>query len=121
MATAAPIVTPTVAEAAAAFLDTCAAASTRRSYTQTMNRLSAAHGTVPVTALDAEVLQELLTASWGGSAPATWTRHLATLGSFAAYAVRRRWLEADAATGLQRRKEIVDRTRSIDARAATAV
>ena len=64
--------------------------------------------------MDGETLQELFTTSWDGAAPATWNRHLATLGSFTAYAVRRRWLEADPATGLQRRKEIIDRTRSID-------
>ena len=71
------------------------------------------HGTAPVTALDGETLRELLTSSWDGAAPATWNRHLATLGSFIAYAVRRRWLETDPAAGLQRRKEIIDRTRSI--------
>jgi site-specific recombinase XerD len=98
MAAPVPIVVPTVAEAAAAFLDTCAAASTRRSYTQTMTRLTAAHGPEPVTALDAEALQKLLTAAWDGAAPATWNRHLATLGSFTTYAVRRRWLDADPAT-----------------------
>jgi hypothetical protein len=53
-----------VAEAAAAFLDTCTAPSTRRSYTQTMTRLIAGHGTAPVTALDGETLRELLTTSW---------------------------------------------------------
>jgi site-specific recombinase XerC len=114
MAATVPVVVPTVAEAAAAFLDTCTAPSTRRSYTQTMTRLIAGHGTAPVTALDGETLRELLTTSWDGAAPATWNRHLATLGSFTAYAVRRRWLEVDPATGLQRRKEIIDRTRRID-------
>jgi len=117
MATAVPSATPTVAEAAATFLDTCTASSTRRSYAQTMTRLTAAHSTALVTTLNTETLRELLTATWDGAAPATWNRHLATLGSFTAYAVRRRWLEADPATGLQRRKEIVDRTRSIDAAA----
>ena len=114
MATTVPVVVPTVAEAAVAFLDTCTAPGTRRSYTQTMTRLITGHGTAPVTALDGETLRELLTTSWDGAAPATWNRHLATLGSFTAYAVRRRWLETDPATGLQRRKEIIDRTRSID-------
>ena len=81
MATTVPIVVPTVTEAAAAFLDTCTAPSTRRSYTQTMTRLTTGHGTAPVTALDGETLRELLTTSWSGAAPATWNRHLATLGS----------------------------------------
>ena len=90
MATTVPTAMPTVAEAAAAFLDTCTAVSTRRSYAQTMTRLTATHGPERVTALDTEALQELLTASWDGAAPATWNRHLATLGSFTAYAVRRR-------------------------------
>jgi hypothetical protein len=64
MAATVPVVVPTVAEAAAAFLDTCTAPSTRRSYTQTMTRLIAGHGTAPVTALDGETLRELLTTSW---------------------------------------------------------
>jgi hypothetical protein len=45
MAATVPIVVPTVAEAAAAFLDTYTAPSTRRSYTQTMTRLTTGHGT----------------------------------------------------------------------------
>ena len=77
MAATVPIVVPTVAEAAAAFLDTCTAPGTRRSYTQTMTRLITGHGTAPVTALDGETLRELLTTSWSGAAPATWNRHLA--------------------------------------------
>ena len=46
--------------------------------------------------------------SWDGAAPATWDRHLATLGSFTTYTVRRRWREVDPAIGLQRRKETVE-------------
>lgn len=114
VAAAVPVVVPAVAEAAAAFLATCTAASTRRSYAQTMNRLTAAHGTAPVTALDAAALEDLLAAHWDTAAPATWNRHLATLGSFTAYAARWRWLDVDPAAGLQRRKETVDRTRAID-------
>ncbi len=57
MTTTVPIVVPTVAEAAAAFLDTCTAPSIRRSYTQTMTRLTTGHGTAPVTALDGETLR----------------------------------------------------------------
>ena len=68
MAATVPIVVPTVAEAAAAFLDTCTAPGTRRSYTQTMTRLITGHGTAPVTALDGETLRELLTTSWDGAA-----------------------------------------------------
>src|SRR5664280_399696 len=115
MATAVPSATPTVAEAAATFLDTCTASSTRRSYAQTMTRLTAAHSTALVTTLNTETLRELLTATWDGAAPATWNRHLATLRSFTAFARRRGWMTIDPAGVLERRTEPADRTKAIAA------
>lgn len=106
--------TPRIADATAAFLDRCGVATTRRSYTQTMTRLTAVHGHQPVSILDRDVLAGLLTDTWGAAAPATWNRHLATLRSFVAYARRQRWLADDPTSGIERRKETIDRTRSID-------
>ena len=67
------------------------AASSRRSYAQTLSRLVA----------------------WGACAPATWNRHVATARSFVAFCHRRGWLVADVAVGVDRRREPADRTRAI--------
>ena len=54
-----------------------------------------------------------MTAAWDGCAPATWNRHVATVGSFTGYCRRRRWLTDDLAAGLDRRVEPADRTKAI--------
>ncbi|MDQ2804266.1 MAG: hypothetical protein M3Y41_16895 [Pseudomonadota bacterium] len=72
----------TIADAAEAFLHRDMAATTRRSYTQTMNRLTVAHSAVPVGMLDGATLDAFTAAAWGQCAPATWNRHVATLRSF---------------------------------------
>ena len=79
----------TVAEAAEGFLARPMPATTRRSYTQTIGRLSAAHGELAVSALDASTLDRFTTRCWGACAPATWNRHVATLRSFTAHACER--------------------------------
>lgn len=108
-----PVVAPTVAKAAAAFLATCAA-STHRSYTQTMTRLTAAHGIAPVTALDA-------TAFGGPARHALGHRGAGDLEpapghSRLVHRLRRPPALARRRPGrrVQRRKETVDRTRAID-------
>jgi site-specific recombinase XerD len=72
----------TISDAAEAFLRRDMAATTRRSYTQTINRLTAEHGAVPVGTLDGAILDAFTAAAWGQCAPATWNRHVATLRSF---------------------------------------
>lgn len=104
---------PTVAEAAEAFLARAMPPTTRRSYGQTMARLVAAHGDLPLDALDSGALERLTEAQWGQRAPATWNRHVATLRSFASFARRRGWLIEDPAAVLERRHEPVDGTRAI--------
>ena len=103
----------TVAEAADAFLARSMAATTRRSYTQTMRRLSAAYGDHPMATLDGTVLDRFATAAWGACAPATWNRHVATLRSFTAFSKRRGWITEDPAAVLERRREPEDRTKAI--------
>ena len=105
----------TIADAAEAFLQRDMAATTRRSYTQTINRLTAEHGTLALGALDGATLDTFTAAAWGQCAPATWNRHVATLRSFTAFARRRGWLTADPASVLERRTEPADRTRAIAA------
>jgi integrase len=100
--------------AAAAFLaQPSLAASTRRSYQQTLDRLERELGA-------AQLLEDLtveavaaVCAAWSRCAPATWNRHVATLGSFVAYCHRHRWLTTDLAGELERRPEPADRTKAI--------
>ena len=55
----------TIADAAEAFLQRDMAATTRRSYTQTINRLTAEHGTLALGALDGATLNAFTAAAWG--------------------------------------------------------
>ncbi len=105
----------TVTDAAEAFLARNMPATTRRSYTQTMSRLVAAHGDLPLSALDGPLLDSLTVDAWGGCAPATWNRHVATLRSFTVFARRKGWLADDPAAVLERRGQPADRTKAIPA------
>jgi integrase/recombinase XerC/integrase/recombinase XerD len=103
----------TIADAADAFLARDMAMTTRRSYAQTMDRLAAEHGVLPVAALDGATLDAFTAATWGRCGPATWNRHVATLRSFTAFARRHGWLAGDPAAVLERRTEPADRTKAI--------
>jgi integrase len=54
-----------------------------------------------------------VTGAWGGRAPATWNRHVATVRSFLGFCRRRRWLVDDLAVDLEHRPEPADRTKAI--------
>jgi integrase len=71
-------------EATAAFLaQPDLAASTRRSYQQTLGRLEREFGAdQQLTTLTAEQMTAAVTGTWAGRAPATWNRHVATIRSF---------------------------------------
>jgi len=107
----------TVRDASDAFLDRSMAATTRRSYTQTLSRLVAAHGAAELSTLDGATLDAFTTAAWGQCAPATWNRHIAALRSFTTFARRNGWTAEDPAAVLERRKESADRTKAIPAAA----
>jgi integrase len=90
------------------------AASTRRSYQQTLARLERALGSdQPSVNLTTDQVTASVTAAWGGCAPATWNRHVATIRSFTSYCRRHRWLTDDLTAGLDRRVEPADRTKAI--------
>ena len=90
------------------------AVSSRRSYAQTLNRLASDLGVASALAtLDAGALDNAVQGAWGGCAPATWNRHVATARSFVAFCRRRGWLAADVAVGVDRRREPAGRTRAI--------
>jgi integrase len=105
----------TLAGAAAAFLaQPSLARSTRRSYDQTLTRLvHELGGDRPLCALTVEAVTLAVTVAWGGRAPATWNRHVATVRSFLGFCRRRRWLGEELAGDLERRPEPVDRTKAI--------
>jgi len=103
----------TVTDAADAFLARATAPTTRRSYGQTMNALTAAYGDRPLDALDGPAVAELAADSWGTLAPATWNRHVATLRSFTAFCRRTGRLQVDLCAGLERRPEKTDRTKAV--------
>jgi integrase len=102
-------------EAAAAFLaQPDLAASTRRSYRQTLGRLERELGADRLLAtLTADQVTGAVTAAWAGRAPATWNRHVATVRSFFGFCRRRRWLVDDLTVDLERRPEPADRTKAI--------
>jgi len=69
------------------------AASSRRSYAQTLNRLAAELGPgLELSVLEVDQLGAAVERAWGGCAPATWNRHVATTRSFVAFCRRRGWL-----------------------------
>lgn len=103
----------TVADAAEAFLARSMPETTRRSYGQTMKRLTRVHGDLPLPTLDGAILDNFVSEAWDPCAPATWNRHVATLRSFTAYARRRGWIVEDPAVVLERRREPDDRTKAI--------
>jgi site-specific recombinase XerD len=104
----------TLAAAAAAFLaQPSLARSTRRSYDQTLTRLVHELGDQPLSTLTAEAVTLAVTDAWGGRAPATWNRHVATARSFLGFCRRRHWLGENLAADLERRPEPVDRTKAI--------
>jgi integrase len=104
-----------LAAAAVAFLaQPSLAASTRRSYQQTLDRLARELGAAQLLEdLTVEAVTAAVSAAWSRCAPATWNRHVATVGSFVAYCRRRRWLTSDLAGDLERRPEPADRTKAI--------
>jgi len=90
------------------------AASSRRSYAQTLNRLAAdLGGDRALAGIAAHQIDAALERAWGACAPATWNRHVATARSFVAFCRRRCWMSGDAAVGVERRREPADRTRAI--------
>jgi hypothetical protein len=82
----------TVAAAAAAFLaQPSLARSTRRSYEQTLTRLvHELGGDRRLSTLTVEAVRVAGTTAWGGRAPATWNRQVATVRSFLGFCRRRR-------------------------------
>ncbi len=106
---------PALTDAVDAFLaQPDLAASSRRSYAQTLVRLKAQLGPErPLDRVGTREVERAVREAWGQAAPATWNRHVATLRSFDGFCQRRGWPAAAIADGLERRREPADRTRAI--------
>jgi site-specific recombinase XerD len=89
------------------------AASSRRSYAQTLRRLAVELGADRRLGDVADELGAAVGRAWGGCAPATWNRHVATTRSFVAFCGRRGWLSSGLEVRVERRREPADRTRAI--------
>ena len=102
-------------EAVAAFLaQPDLAASTRRSYQQTLDRLERELcPDRPLAGLTTDQVTAAVAGVWRGRAPATWNRQVATTRSFLGFCRRRRWVIEDLAVDLERRPEPADRTKAI--------
>src|SRR5215213_7477635 len=104
-----------LSDAAAAFLaQPSLPRSPRRSYDQTLTRLiRELDSDRPLSTLTVETVTVAVTTAWGGQAPATWNRQVATVRSFLGFCQRRRWLVDDLTGDLERRPEPAYRTKAI--------
>lgn len=94
------------------------ASSTRRVYRITLGALAAELGAdTPLGDVTTDDLQRHLVDRYTTTTPSTFNRQVATLGSFFAWAVRRRLLAADPTEGLERRKERRTERQAIQQRA----
>ncbi len=97
-----------------AFLAQPRPATTARTYTRTLERLAGELGRDrPLNGITDGELADAASALWGGLAPRTWNRHLATTGSFLAWCRRHGWPAGNLALRADRRAAAEDDTRVI--------
>jgi len=89
-----------------------------RAYRQVLERLAVELGVdaaaAPLHALDTQALEDATRRLWGGLAPATWNRNLASVRSFLRWANRNHGqTPAPLELALARRREPADRTRAV--------
>jgi integrase len=89
------------------------APSTRRSYSMTLETIARELGADTRLPLDAGELEAVAKRCWMDAMPSTWNRQLATLRSFQRELARQGLTLSVPALALSRRRERVDRTRSI--------
>lgn len=105
---------PTWKQATDAFLGRSLAASSRRVYRLTLDRLGSVLDTgSPLVEVTGQRLAEALQTAYPKAAPASWNRHLATVRSFTAFAQRQGWLDADLTTTVERRRVPADHSRAL--------
>lgn len=96
-----------------AFLARDLAPGTRLAYESVLSRMGAALGHVPPERLTPEVVRVACEQVYGSTAPATWNRVVATVGSWATFCARRGWVSPGLASGLERRRLPEDRDRAL--------
>jgi len=104
----------TLGAAVDAFLAQPRPATTVRTYTRTLERLAGELGRDrPLADVTDEDLDGAVSRLWGGLAPRTWNRHLATVGSFLAWCRRHGWPAGHLQLRADRRAAPDDDTRAI--------
>ena len=89
-------------------------ATTAHTYTRTLERLAGELGRDrPLADVTDEDLDGAAARLWGGLAPRTWNRHLATVGSFLAWCRRHGWPAGRLQLRADRRAAPEDETRAI--------
>ncbi|MDG9701648.1 site-specific integrase [Streptomyces sp. DH37] len=106
---------PTVAHAAAAFLDTIRVLNTRRAYTVVLDRLAAHYGDRAHLddVADPDRLAAWFTEQWGAAAARTWNTRMNALHSATAYWREQGWLASDPTVRLRMRTAPADRDRAL--------
>jgi len=104
----------TLGQAIDAFLAQSRAATTRRTYTRTLEHLARQLGPDgPLRAVTDEELAQAVERLWGERAPRTWNRQVATIRSFLAWCRRHGWPVGDLALRVDRRATPDDDTKAI--------
>jgi integrase len=104
----------TVGAAVGAFLAEPRPATTARTYTRTLEKLAGQLGPDrPLASVTADELADAAGTLWGGLAPRTWNRHLATVASFLGWCRRHGWPAGNLALRAERRAAAGDETRAI--------
>ena len=97
-----------------AFLAKPRSQRTQRTYARTLNQLIQAVGPErPLAGLSSDELAEAVTALWGGLAPRTWNRQVATVRSLLSWCRRHRWPIGDLELHVDRRQVGEDETKVI--------
>jgi integrase len=104
----------TLGAAVDAFLAQTRPDTTARTYTRTLEQLAGDLGRDrPLAQVTGEELDDAASALWGGLAPRTWNRHLATVASFLGWCRRHGWPARNLALRADRRVAAEDDTRAI--------
>ncbi len=104
----------TLRAAVDAFLAQPRPATTARPSTRTLERLARELGRDrPLADVTDEELADAASRLWGGLAPRTWNRHVATVGSFLAWCRRHGWSARNLQLRADRRAAAEDDTRAI--------
>lgn len=101
-------------QATDAFLRRDLAPGSVRVYRLTLDRLGRELGSESRLAdLTPQALATALHVAYPDASPSSWNRHVATLRSFAAFAQRHGWLDADPTSALERRRVATDHSRAL--------